>query len=227
MFIGQDSSGAQNSQINVHEILYYNSTTNNISITDSHIWSYLSSRWTITSYTDAYNALPPVPTSYYSTYSTGQRSGIIGVSASGIVLGAGHSPTNWINGIVSTSTGRWYPESGVGAGYVQFDLAEAKIFDGLKFIRDRLYNTGTAYLNLTASNDGSTWTTLKSNFAWNENEIQQTTLTVTDTGFTSGYLAFVSTSEWSNSIAYTKYRLTFISGSVGIGWENEILFRSN
>jgi hypothetical protein len=224
MFVNCDENGTNSGQIKLHEMLLYD---NEGVVTRSNLWDYASLRWTLTTYDDVFNNYPPVPTSYYNTYSRGNRSAIISVSGVGLVYGAGHSPTNWINGIVSTSTGRWYPESGVGSGYIEFSLAEARVFDGLKFIRDRVYGAGTAYLNLTASNDAITWVTLKSNFAWNEDEIQLTTVTVPDSDFNCGYLAFVSTSTWSNNTSYTKYRLTFISGSVNIGWENEIMFRSS
>lgn len=79
IYIGQNSSGTNNSQIKLHEIYYYQSSSNNITLTYSDFYSNLSSKWGLSTWVDNFNVPPilnPLTISTASMYwETGSSSG--------------------------------------------------------------------------------------------------------------------------------------------------------
>ena len=57
IYIGTDSTHSNPSAIKVYEVLYYQSSSNNISATSSNIMTYLKARWSWTDYTSADNVV--------------------------------------------------------------------------------------------------------------------------------------------------------------------------
>jgi len=58
VYIGQQSNGANNSYIKVYDLLYYTSTSNNLAMTNVDLYAYFSTKWSLSTYTDANNVNP-------------------------------------------------------------------------------------------------------------------------------------------------------------------------
>lgn len=80
IYFGQNSSGSLNSKIKIYEVLFYQSSSS-ISVSESNMWTYLSGRWNLTTFTDSRNVIPFLtPLSItntklyfqYTDYGTGQ-----------------------------------------------------------------------------------------------------------------------------------------------------------
>ena len=76
VYIGQGSN-AINSLIKVNEILYYQSSANDIVVTNANMNTYFTSRWNLTTYVDAFN----LQTSWLHALSKGVRTSTIIISS--------------------------------------------------------------------------------------------------------------------------------------------------
>lgn len=79
VYVGQDSTATNNSLMKLHELMYYTSTANDIGLTYSNFTSYLTSKWSLTTWVDNFNIIPilnPLTISTSTMYwQTGSSSG--------------------------------------------------------------------------------------------------------------------------------------------------------
>lgn len=61
VYIGQKSDGTSNSVIKLHDLLYYTSTSNDITLTSTDMYNYFQPLFTLTTYVDSHNVLPVEP----------------------------------------------------------------------------------------------------------------------------------------------------------------------
>ena len=129
-----------------------------------------------------------------NSYETGDRTSSYTITSAGLTT-ISKSLSNWIDGSTSTLLGSWYWNSG-GANHnganIVLDLGSgnSKIYKGAKIRQSSSESSGI--WRWQGSNDGSSFTTLSSNFTWGN--------------------ATIIESLWSNSVAY---RYIKIEGQIG------------
>ena len=235
IYINQSSSaGVGNALIKLHEVLYYTSTANDISATDANMYSYLSNRWTLSTYADEHN-IPPY--TWTGTYSKGDRNSIITIT-SGMTMTNGPA-TTILNGSFSGSGPgvgdrcSIYP-AGSGPWYIRFQLSVAQRIAGIKWGNDRDVASSLSS-DWQGSNDGSTWTTLSASSFNLWDDTKQTTVlsgaVIPDTGgqtMGAGDGQIYTHLFNTPSTAYLYYRILFNvnpeSNGISGGYVTEINF---
>ena len=213
IYIGSDSTKTYPANMILHELLLYESVANDIVATSENISSYFTTRHSLTTYNDIYNAYPY---SWTGLYSKGNRTSIITIT-SGMTLTNGPA-TCMINGQHSgggadvSDRVSCYPV-GIAPYYIQFQLAVAQ-----KILSFKMTFAGSDATALStdwqASNNGSTWTTLSpSSFNIFANKtVVLVNAIIPDTGgqiMTTGDGAVYTHSGAEPTIAYLYYRILF------------------
>ena len=225
IYIGQGLNGI-NSLIKVNEILYYQSSANDIVATNANINTYLTSRWALSTYADIHN-IPPA--TWTNVYSRGDRRSIITVNTNFSLVGAnGGTIQNWVDGSVASAQS-WYYTGGqaVSGKYMGFTFAVAQKVTGFKIIPSGTDTPKT--FDFQGSSNNSTWVSLgtfiyldtASTVMVGNGQI------VPDTDFVNdkGNPVPVDTHLVTNGTAYQYYRMFGVSGTTsGSPYEYEILF---
>ena len=144
-------------------------------------------------------------------YETGNKTSTYTLTTENIPFKDGTTAPSWIDGSFGNNgTNSWYfvPNTTVTSSYkFIFDLGSgnSKIYTGAKIYQNIVTNNGT--WKFEGSNDGSTYTTLSSNFSWG---------TVATTEVT-----------WSNDTAYRYIRIVGVSGTTSDQpYQQEIEFQT-
>ena len=213
IYIGSDSTKNYPANMILHELLLYESASNDISATFSNISTYFTSRHTLTTYNDTSNIYP---TSWLNPLSKGNRTSTISISSN--VFPRGGPNSEMVNGNFS-SNGPWGADSCVGQ-YYMFDLGNSYTINGFK-----LFNSGSTtleagrigYFNFEGSNNNSTWTTLTTNFIWCDNTSPDGINLMNQTSDADLLETFssvsIQTKLFFNTTAYRYYRFIGTSGN--------------
>jgi len=142
-----------------------------------------------------------------ASYETGNRQSIYTITKDSTTVDV----TKWIDGgFTADASNSWYMSGGDTVDsnrFIRFDLGagNSKIYQGVKeHTNNPAGNQGN--WEIKASNDGSTWTTLKSSFTW-----------YNGFGSTSGTLS------WTNTTAYRYIEFRGVSGTDdSTGWHKEL-----
>lgn len=147
----------------------------------------------------------------YSPYETGDRSGIITVTSSGLVVNGG-SVQNYVDGSESPgSTNSWYPAGGQalnGTQSLTFALSSAQTFVGAQFADPSSSNGNNGVWKFQGSSDGTSYADISDPFTWNS-------------GVGNGSAGVLFSAPGS----YSFYRLISVSGQTSsVPWYAEIKF---
>ena len=150
-------------------------------------------------------------TSTSPAYETGNRTSTYTITTENISFRDSTFASSWVDGSFGNNpTNSWYwnPGSTITSSFKWiFDLGSgnSKIYTGAKIYQNTTTNHGT--WKFEGSNDGSTYTTLSSNFSW------------------GGVLT--SEGTWSNDTAYRYIRLVGVSGTTSDNpYQQEIEFQT-
>ena len=126
IYIGQGSNGV-NSLINLNEILYHQSISNDIVATNAIMNTYFTSRWNLTTYTDAFNI--PLATDPYVDY---QSSGSLRLFTGdwGNTTGTTWFTYNSVGNDLNRLGGQCGPSNNVGGCLKCISLANTQYVDG-------------------------------------------------------------------------------------------------
>lgn len=184
---------------------------------------------------DGFYNIPPSLTSWTSPYSSGIRSSIITITKSVNLVVNGN-----IQGMIDNSNlfnnqnAWWFNNENVTNKFIQFELSVPQIIDAFQIVGDnRLLTVSLGTHLFQASNNGSTWTTLKEfNWVGNTAEFNPITTAVPVSGIVlqnpTDYLFSCVNVSFTNNLPYKYYRTLGVSGTDSSNpYQTEILFKAS
>ena len=216
MYINQGVTGLNNANIKLHELLFYQSTANNISATLANLQSYYNNRWSISNYSDPFNV--PLVSHNFKAYSQPNYTPQINSWSSNLTFSY-YSQNCWVNSILYGFQGQFQAGVVSTSHYMLYTLNSSVNVSGIKFINAVQGSYYQSVFNFQGSTDNATWTTVYPNFTFFNLAQSANYSTTQDPDFGFSYNTYSNlgpmgqTVKFPNTTQYSYYRFIGVSGT--------------